>query len=75
MFALIAGVGIVTGCTGPALGVIDMKKMEVVGTVAKIGQGFSSFGPGNILVVAAKTEIVGILIIRTIEISRIKAGQ
>ena len=75
MLGLITGMGIVTGCTGPALYVIYMKKVEIVTAVPKVGQGFSSLASGNITIVAAKTEVVSVLIIRAIETNWIETGQ
>ena len=75
MFSLTTGMGIMTGRTDPAFMVIYMKKVEVISAVPKISQGFGSFGPGNIPVVAAKTKIIGVLSITTIELSRIETGQ
>lgn len=75
MLGLTAGVGIMAGRADPPFLIINMEIMEVVVPIPETGKGNGPFRAGNIGIVAAKTEIVFMVVITTVKLGRIKAGQ
>lgn len=70
MLLLGTGMGAVTCGAGPPLLPVDMQEMHVVLAVTEIGQLGGGFFSGNILVVAAKTEVILGRAVGVIEIHR-----
>lgn len=58
VFSLSAGMRVMTCNTTPPFFPVHMKKMKVIVCVAKVGQFGGGFLGGNILVVAAKAEVI-----------------
>ena len=58
MLGLGAGMGAVTRGAGPALLPVHMQEVQVELAIAEVGQLCCLFLPGNILVMAAETEII-----------------
>ncbi len=58
MLALGTGMGAVAGGTGSPLLPIDMEEVEVILAITEVGQFRCLLLPGNILVMAAETEVI-----------------